>query len=143
MGNQSYCHFVALLLLSFGGHLWRSTFPIFEMYMLETKFVTPSTYGVLLSLQSIPSLFSTFFIGYLFDMFDHGWVIVLLLSISLTGQLMFVASIHYNIFEMAMIGQFVFGVGVCGVVATQRAMVANYLKVGYGPFSNPCVSHLS
>jgi MFS family permease len=122
-------HISALLFLSFGGHLWRSTFPIFEMYLLQANFVTPSSYGLLLSFQSLPSLFSTFFIGYLYDVFQHGRVIVALLSIALAGQLIFVASVYYSIFELAMCGQFVFGVGICGVVATQRAMVAQYFKV--------------
>ena len=120
---------IALLFLSFGGHYWRSVLPIVEIYFLEYKFLNTSSYGLLLAAQSVAALLFPFIIGYIYDVFNHSFVIVSLLFITLVGQIVFVLAVVHNSFAMAVCGQLIFGIGVCGVVTTQRASIALIFKV--------------
>ena len=118
-----------LFLLSFGCHYWRSALPVFEIYFLESKFLTQSSYGLLLSLESTPALLATFLIGYLYDNLNHKYVVLSLSTVALAGQFLFAVAAYQNSLALAACGQLLFGVGAYGVVTAQRALIAQIFMV--------------
>ena len=120
---------ISLTLLSFGGHLARSTLPVLEVFFLEDGFVTSSGYGLLLAAQSLPALILPFFIGYLYDTFDYRHVTVCLLVTALMGQVLFALAVTVKSLPWAIAAQLIFGSGVSGVMVAQRALISENLKV--------------
>mmetsp|Transcript_37251 Transcript_37251/g.69397 ORF Transcript_37251/g.69397 Transcript_37251/m.69397 type:complete len:505 (+) Transcript_37251:127-1641(+) len=131
-----------LFFLSFGAHAFRSVLPLLQVYFLNTQFVTPTGYALLLASQSLPALILPFFVGHIYDIFEFKYVTVCFLLIQFIGQLSFCFAVHLDNFPYAIASLIIFGSGSSAVSVAQRALVVDSYKGSEG-FGIGCIHSIS
>ena len=127
--SLSFVMLVLLSLITIGGHTARASFPVLQVYLLQHGFVTSAGYGMILSAQSIPVMIVPFFIGHLYDNVDYKMVTIILLLISLFGQLLFAIAVGLSSFPLAIFAQIISGIGISSIIVAQRALIAENFRV--------------
>ena len=142
--SLSYTMLGLLSMITVGGHAARSALPILEVYFLKDKFVSSVGYGTILSVQQIPVMIVPFFIGHLYDHTDHKMVTILLLFISLFGQVVFATAVGLSSYYFAILAQIICGAGFSSLVVAQHALIAVYFQesIAFGVGVTTAVSGL-
>lgn len=73
--------------------------------------ISTAKYTILVSLYSLPCIFTSFFAGLLADIFGRRRALILCGSFILAGQLFLSIGISYRSFNLAAMGRFIYGMG--------------------------------
>jgi MFS family permease len=128
MGRYYYKMFL-ISSISFGVHLTRATVPIIGMILIEEGFLSPGGLGVFIGCGFIPSVFVPLYIGYIVDIsLQTSKIMTFLLSITVLGEVLFIAAIIMRNYPLAAFAQILFGCGGSSVSAIQRVLVAYHIE---------------
>lgn len=116
----NWLRLLAMSLVSFSSHYFRSSFSVIAVTLLERGFFTIQGYSVLQSSSYIPDILLPMAFGLIFDNIRDNARAMLTLSIlfqviSLCGIIMFAAALETSSFDLTFVAFIVFGMGaICG-----------------------------
>lgn len=129
--DRLYALFLTLsILISFGSHFTKNSFPIFGYYLINNHFITPKGFGLILASGSLPSIFVPVLVGTLLDQeLNFNTILLLSVIIMILGQ----GALFYCIFQDWFLGtlfsEFLFSFGSSSVVTIQRILLVYYFEV--------------
>ncbi|KAG1715047.1 Major facilitator superfamily domain-containing protein 1 [Nymphon striatum] len=103
---------VFMSFLGFGNYFVYDNPAALEENFLTDMNLSVTKYSLLYAVYSYPNMILCFFGGFLIDrVFGLRWGAIIFSGFILVGQIVFATGAYYNIFWLALVGRFIFGLG--------------------------------